>query len=312
MLLPRKTGFDGMRMWIARLIAILLISTPAVSSLAAGRISLSQSLDKNQMAFEDSVTLTLTLTWPGPQYAYRFDRPVQPQLESFQLGPFATSISSEGTGNEEITTKVYNYTLLPLDFGKQVIEPITISYVSYTDSIPGELLSEPLVVEVAKPVPPPEVADQIATEWIVAGILLVLTVVATFVILRMKKSPLSGESFAGPAEEFLDKLHKLKTESGSDVKRFQTGLYSLLVQYLEKEYDLTLTNKNAEQVTVEVEKTDMPAARREQILGWLKRAETEKYSPIASAPGETVRLATEIQQYFEENVIGIMRRPNGN
>ena len=299
-------------MWIVRLLALLLIILPSGSPFAAGGISLSQSLDKHEMAFEDSVTLTLSLTWAGPQYAYRFDRPIQPQLESFQIGPFATAISSEGTGDNEITTKTFSYTLLPLDFGRNRIEPITIAYVSYADSISGELISEPMVVEVAKPGPPPEVADRIATEWLIAGGLLVLTVIAAFVILRMKKSPLSGETFAGPAEEFLDRLHKLKTESGSDVKRFQTGLYTLLSEYISREYKLATTNKNAEQIGAELEQTDMPKERQHKIMAWLQRAETEKYSPVAASPGETVRLATEIQQYFEENVINIMRRPNGN
>lgn len=304
--------YDGRGMWITRLLAIVLLSLPAANLAAAGSISLSQSLDKHEIAFEDRVTLTLSLSWPGPQYAYRFDRPLQPQLEDFQIGPFSTSISSEGTGDDEVTTKTFAYTLIPINYGSVEIEPIAIPYVSYPDSIPGELVSEPMTVQVARPVPPQEVADAIATEWIIAGILLVLSIGAAIVILRLRKSPLTGESFTGPAEEFLDRLHKLKTESGSDVKKFQTGLFSLLSDYLSKEYDLALANKNATQIEEEIAKTDMPRERQQRIFGWLTRAEKEKYSPVAAAPGETVRLATEIQQYFEENVINIMRRPNGN
>jgi len=299
-------------MWVVRLIAVISVGFLTLPGAAWGSISLSQSLDKQQIAFEDSLTLVLELTWPGPQYAYRFERPLQPDLEDFQIGPFRTAISSQGAGDDEVSTKTFAYTLLPMKPGQARIEPITISYVSYPDSIPGELVSEPMVIQVARPVPPEEVADSIAMQWLVAAALLVLTVIATFVILRMRRSPVSGEAFATPAEEFLDRLHKLKNEAGSNVKQFQTGLYSLLVTYLKKQHHLNLDRLNAEQIGDRVADTDMPKDQQDQIIGWLKRAEREKFAPVAAGPGETTRLATEIQTYFEDNVIQIMRRPNGN
>jgi hypothetical protein len=44
---------------------------------------------------------------------------------------------------------------------------------------------------------------------------------------------------------------------------------------------------------------DMVELDRTRFSQWLLNAEQAKFSPVASAPGETMRLETEIRQYFE-------------
>jgi hypothetical protein len=295
----------------SRLVAFVLCCLLAGSAQAAGTISLSQKLDRTDLAFEDSVTLELTLTWTGPQYAYRFDRPLQPRLEKFQIGPFSTAIGSSGSGADEITTRTFTYTLIPIGSGAARIEPVTIAYVSYPDSIPGELVSEPITVQIAAPIPV-IVEESHVTWWLFSGVLIGAAALAAVVILRMRRSPMSGKNLLTPAERFMDNMNRLKNEAGSDLKKFQTGLFGALSLYLGEEYNLALSNKNSAQIAAALKATSIPDSRKERILGWLDRAEREKYSPAAGAPGETIRLATEVQQYFEEQVINIMRRKNAD
>lgn len=295
----------------SRLVAFFLCCLLASSARAAGSISLSQKLDRTEIAFEDSVTLELTLTWSGPQYAYRFDRPLQPQLEKFQIGPFSTAIGSVGSGTDEVTTKTFTYTLIPVGSGSARIDPITIAYVSYPDSIPGELVSEPMTVQIGSP-RPVIVEESNVTWWLISGVLVVVAALTAIVILKVRRSPVSGQELVSPAERFMDNLNRLRNEAGADLKKFQTGLYGALAQYLGEQYQLPLTNKNSAQIAEALKGTAMPDSQRERILGWLDRAEREKYSPAAGAPGETIRLASEVQQFFEEQVINIMRRQNAD
>ena len=295
----------------SRLVAFVLLCLLAGSAQAAGTISLSQKLDKTEIAFEDSVTLELTLKWTGPQYAYRFGRPLQPQLQKFQIGPFSTAVGSVGSGPDEVTTKTFVYTLIPVGSGAALIDPVTISYVSYPDSVAGELVSEPMSVQIAAP-KPVVIEESSTTFWLISGVLVVLAALAAIVILRLRRSPLTGRELTTPAEKFMDGLNRLKNESGTDLKKFQTGLYGHLAQYLGEEYNLNLTNKSAAEIGAALAEASLPDNRREKILGWLDRAEREKYSPVTTAPGETIRLASEVQQFFEEQVINIMRRNDGD
>ena len=131
------------------LFVILIFSQPAI----ANGISVSQSLDKTETAFEDSVRMTITLSWSGAQSAYLFPRPLQPIIDKLKIHQFTSSISSTGQGDNETTTKKYIYTLIPTSSGLGRIEPITIDYVTWPDSIPGELVTEPLTVLIQDPVP---------------------------------------------------------------------------------------------------------------------------------------------------------------
>lgn len=253
----------------SRLVALVIFCLLAGSAQAAGSISLFQKLDRPQIAFEDSVTLELTLTWAGPQYAYRFDRPLQPTLSKLQIGPFSTAIGSTGSGPDEVTTKTFTYTLIPVGSGAARVEPITIAYVSYPDSIPGELVSEPMTVEVASP-KPVEVEDSGIISWVIWGVLLVVVGLTAVLILRMRKSAITGEAMISPVERFMDNLNRLKNESGIDLKKFQTGLYGHLVQYLGDEYSLNLTNKNAAHIGEALRGTAIPDRHREKSsAGWI-------------------------------------------
>jgi hypothetical protein len=48
----------------------------------------------------------------------------------------------------------------------------------------------------------------------------------------------------------------------------------------------------------QLEKTSLTVSQRETICGWLKRAEREKYIPLQAGPGETIRLESEIRDFF--------------
>lgn len=262
-------------------------------------ISISQMLDRAEMAFEDTARYEITLTWQGPQWAYRFDRPLQPDFDRLKVQRYSSSITSSGSGTGETTTKVYQFELIPTLAGRGHIYPVTVEYLRWPDSIPGQLTTEAMAVSIAEPVPV-TVADEGGFGW--WWLILVIVVLgggAGGAIVMMKRRSVGRQPVRIPRDQFLENLEILKRESGPDLKKFQTGLYRYLVRYLSDEFQLELSGCSTVQISDRLRDTSMIENHRNQICGWLERAEREKFSPTAPAPGETIRLESEVRRFFE-------------
>lgn len=277
---------------------LLLLGT-AASASAQQSISLSQSLDSQVVAYNGKATLEIELTWNGPQSAYRFDRPLQPDLDGLMIGRFETSISSRLVDSAEISTKRFVYSLIPTEPGLARIEPITINYVSWPDSIPGELTTESMTLTVNELEPPDE--GGFAYGLVLLGVVLVIALGVVVGVLTFRGRTRKRIDVPGSADEqMLSDIDQLKDSAESDLKRFQTGLYQYLLKYLSAKYDVDLSGKSVQEIDRELERAMVPEDDRNILISWLERAEREKFAPVEGSPGETTRLAAELRQYFEK------------
>ncbi|MFZ5981619.1 MAG: hypothetical protein ACOYVF_13410 [Candidatus Zixiibacteriota bacterium] len=283
-----------------KLFGVLLLVLVLANGVFADGINLSQAVDRTETAYESTVDFELTLSWKGPQSAYYFPQPLQPVCDRMKIQKFSSTISSAGTGDEEITTKKYKFTLKPTAAGMAYIQPVTISYVTWPDSIPGELVSEPMSVVVHDPVPVVEEEGLPITTIviIIVAVIALAGMVSVALFLHAKKKP--AVPVSTPKTKFLEALTGVKSEAGNNLKKFQTGLYKILLTYLEEEYHLELAGKPSQEIIEALNKVSMDGSQKGQISGWLMRAEKEKYSPVAGAPGETIRLESELRGFFEK------------
>lgn len=266
-------------------------------------IDLSQSLDKTSIPYEDQAILTITVEWPGSQASYIFDRPVQPTLEKLRVQRFATSVSSQVVAGGETTQKTFTFTLVPTGSGLARIEPMTIHYVSWPDSIPGDLTTSAmtLTVAAAKPVNKSSGPFAFLPLW---GWIVVWVAVATgaglgaWRFVKAKKSPVP--EVKSPVTLVLEGLTQLQAESGSDLKRFQTGLYKLLVNFAQATCGVATSGHSAEEIAEGIKNSSLSEVEKEKITGWILRADREKFSPLPPTPGETIRLESEVRTFFEQ------------
>jgi len=265
----------------------------------AGEIAISQSLDRFRIPFEDSVHFDVVLQWQGPQSSYLFTSPLGPSFDRLKVRGFTSSISSTGSGDDEVTTKRFRYTLIPTSTGAATIDPITVSYISWPDSVPGQLVTEAMTVQIAEPLQPIE-EDGTATWWIVIiGSTAVLGLVA-FVLVRWSAARQPKEIEKAPVQQFLDRLTAVKREAGGDLKKFQIGLYESMAAFLKARYDIELDRLGDDDMSTALETTDLNDDQKEQIGRWLVQARRDKFRPVVGAPGETICLETEIRQFFEK------------
>jgi hypothetical protein len=158
-------------------------------------------------------------------------------------------------------------------------------------------------VEIAPPVPVETGGGGYL--WLIvigAAVVLVVVAVITWRVRRAKRVEVASP-VRTPAQEFLVRLAELKADSGNDLKKFQTGLYKHLVSFLHERYGIDGATASADEIAGKLAETDMAIDYQDKISGWLHRAEREKFTPAAASPGETIRLETEIREFFEKNMI---------
>jgi hypothetical protein len=276
----------------------VLISV-CLAQAANASISISQEVDRTEMAFEDTATFRIIVTWPGPAHAYLFERPIRLQSDLLKVARFSSTVSTEGNGPDEVTTKVFRYRLVPVLSGPAEVEAATVDYLSWPDSTAGQLSSDPFVITVAEPLPFEEEDLTRFSGGLVALIVVALMGVGVGLYAAFKPKPVK-EKKKSPREAFLDGLARVKTTAGSDLKQFQTGLYQLLAEYLKARYGIDAVGRPAAPAVAELEKIEPISSVSETLSGWLVRAEREKFTPLASAPGEVMRLESEVRAFFEK------------
>jgi hypothetical protein len=283
--------------------ALLLLLLPlflAPATFCAEGITISQSLDKSEIAFEDSALFQIVIKWPGPQTAYLFNKPLQPSIDRLKIRGYSSSISSSTTDGQEITTKTYHYVLIPTSSGEGKIAPVTVDYLSWPDSIPGQLVTEPMSITIALRVIPKKPVQMSPYVWIgiLVGLSLTALLVAYIVFKRGKK--VEVEEVLTPREKFLQELSGVKQESGQDLKKFQSGLYKILSQYLAEAFNLQIGDRSEDDLKEGLKDTKLSESQVEALIGWLVRARKDKFSPVNAAPGEVIRLESEIKEFFEK------------
>jgi hypothetical protein len=285
---------------VTRTFLWLMFFTAVCAGWACGNeIAISQSLDRFSIPFEDSVRFDIVLQWQGSQSSYLFTSPLGSSFDRLKVRGFTSSISSTGSGDDEVTTKRFRYTLVPTSAGAATIDPITVSYISWPDSVPGQLLTEAMTVQIAEPLPPVE-EDSTVVWWIViVGSVVVLGLVASVLVKRSAvRHPKEIEKT--PVEEFLGRLTALKREAGGDLKKFQVGLYESMAAFLKARFDIESDQLGDDELVSALETTNLNEDQRKHIGQWLVQARQDKFRPVIGAPGETVRLETEIRQFFEK------------
>ena len=279
-----------------RLFVCLTVTMLVPAAAVADGISISQSIDRSEIAFEETARFTITLTWNGPQSAYLFDRPLQPGFERLKVREFSSSVGSTGSGADELTTKTYEYTLVPRSAGTGRIDPVIVSYLTWPDSVSGRLVTEVMTVNIAPPLPP-EPEGGFSWWLIIVGAAVVAG--AVVVVILLTRRPKSAEPVVTPVDRFLESLEKSRAASGNDIKRFQDDLYRHLLEYLRVAHGVA-GGDSAQAVVDQLAAAGLSDSARERIAAWLLTAERAKFTPVTAGPGETTRLAADIREFFEK------------
>ena len=263
-------------------------------------ISVSQSIDRTEMRFEDTAVYKVAISWDGPPTRYRFEQALRLETDKLKVATFASTVSSSGSGPGEISTKIVTYRLAPTGSGVGSVESLAIEYTGWPDTAVGVLLTDAISISIAKPIPVEVKSDDGVSAWVWVVVLVVLLAAVGGLMVwwhgRREIPPVRT-----PAQAFLDDLAVLKSESGSDLKRFQTGLYKILVVFISVLYRIDVNGRSTEAILADLEKANLSREGKDVLSDWLRRAEREKFAPVDTPPGETIRLESEIRSFVEKH-----------
>ncbi len=260
-------------------------------------LSLTAQLDRSEIPFEGTVGLDIAIKWQGGIGKYAFGLLPLPAAQNLQVLGSSSAISSGSEAGQEFTTRKFHYDFKPTKAGIGIIEPIVLKYVSLPDSTPGELSTQQFQVLIAAPVPRP-VKSNIWRNLFITAIAAILAMAAILLIKSRRKKDRKIEPYLTPEQNFVEQLALIRKESGTDRKIFFTRLYKILVEYLEKKYSRPLSGQPAAVICEQLTDVEMGANQKEKLFSWLNTAEKEKYAPVAGSPGDTVRLISELEQFF--------------
>jgi BatD DUF11 like domain len=264
----------------------------------ANEISVSQAIDKSEVAYDGTAQLQITLTWHGSQFAYLFDKPLSPATDRLKIREFSTSLSTSGSGNNEVTTKIFHYTLVPTSAGVGKIQPITISYLKWPDSIPGVLTTEELSIGIGEK---KTVASKgsISTTTIIFSILGFVAMVTGGIFVMKQRSSRNAVPKISPKEIFLDRLARLKSDSGGDFGKFQSGLYHLLGEFVSVCYTVRPDGMSEEDLAGALNSKGMTYSTAQKLSKWYVAAREDRFRPVKPEPGALMRLETDIRSTVE-------------
>ena len=259
---------------------------------------MSQSLDKSEVTYDGTAQLQVTLTWQGSQFAYLFDKPLSPVTDRLKIREFSTSLSSSGSGDEEVTTKIFRYTLVPTSSGIGKIQPITISYLKWPDSIAGVLTTEELSIGIGEKKLVAQGAS-ISTTTIVFSILGFVAMVTGGILVVKYRSSRNVAPQISPKDVFLERLSRLKSDASNDFGKFQSGLYHLLGEFVTVCYTVHPDRMSEEDLAGALNSAGMTYSTAQKISKWYVSAREDRFRPVKPEPGALIRLETDIRSTVE-------------
>jgi hypothetical protein len=275
----------------------LVIWLAGAAIAVSGEISVSSSIDKTEIAYEDEVQLTVELKWEGDITAYRFEIIPLPETEKLQAGGSSTQTSSLVEDSVEYTIRTYKYNFRPILAGTGIIRPITFNYVTWLDSLPGQLTTQEYRILIAEP-KPVVTRGGISTVGIIVIIMVIIVIAAAVIFMILRKKPSLMEASVSPEETFIQDLQRIKKDHHADRKLFFGGLHKALLDYLGNRFGMETAGKTMSTIKEAVSALDIAVNHQEKIIQLLEMAESEKFAPRQGEPGDILRLCTELENHF--------------
>ncbi|MBN2226907.1 MAG: hypothetical protein JW763_06050 [candidate division Zixibacteria bacterium] len=274
-----------------------LLSLAVVEGAAGGELSLSARLDKTDIAFEETVSLVLEVRWTGTIADYRFGILPLPETEYLAVQGSSSAISSEEQDGQDITTRIFRYEFKPTKGGIGRILPITLEYLTMPDSISGQLTTQEYSIQIAPPVVLAEPTGLAWYHYVIIAVVLAGAVFVVVLIIKKGRRPVAVETT--PEQTMLEKLSEIRGEGHIDRKVFYTRLYRLLLDYIDRKYEIAIVGGMTPDVIAALDDKEIPRGEKEKLAGWLTLADREKYAPGGGEPGDTIRLITEMENYMQ-------------
>ncbi len=262
---------------------LLLLLTGSLSA----EVAFEARVDKLETAYESPIRLELTVKVTNPQ---TITEPLMPrQLPGFTIGGSGSSVSREG----DTVIRRYTYNLQPARSGTVKIPALR---VVFTDSLNTDtLVSQPIEVSIAEPLPPPA-ANSMPT-WLVAVCVVVVLAGGFWWFWRSRQS---GTSLAPDwREKYRQQLRQARRlVERQDFQGFSQIAVKLLVGLLERRFERKLAGQTSSDLIGILKDEGLTAEQVERVSELLSYCDSVKYATSDQDP----EAGAEALRYLEKTV----------
>ena len=128
-------------------------SAPAPAAAPATSLTISAEVDRNSVALDGVVNLTVAVEWTGSADRYRFVWPETPGTFLFDISGSRRSARSWVDEAGEHARQGFTFVLRPARMGAGRVDPISVTYIDVADTTAGPqtLLTQAIGIEITPP-----------------------------------------------------------------------------------------------------------------------------------------------------------------
>jgi len=247
---------------------------------------------------------TVEISWNGDVDRYEIEALETPALINLEVVGNASSNRVSERAGEQLTVKVYEFMLRPIEMGMAYIDGMVITYKDVATGETHELKTRRLEVEVIDPV----FDDRQNMLMLVVGAALSLIIVAgaAVVMLQRRKRRRASQNkvrveFTLIEDKYLTALKDTGNAANSDAVGLFSGLSKLLRNYLRDRYDIDTTGKSSAEIIAALNDQAVTQQVLAQVEEILNTCDTVKFSGGKVDAGTQERIYTLVEDILTRN-----------
>ncbi|HPG39794.1 MAG TPA: BatD family protein [bacterium] len=274
-----------------------------------GEITLSASVDKNQVALNRPLELLIRIKWYGDLDKYQVHQFDNPILNNLEITGHSASNKVSSENGRNIAIQDYVFTLKPQELGMGYIEGVIIRYTDMDTDTDYSLSTNRIEIKVLDPIPEP--GDKSWIIWL--AIIIMLAGVAFFTVIYLQKrkaekirqAQLKAEKAVPMEEKYLQELKDFNLDDpGLDIGKTINRLSRLLRRFLAEKFNLPADTLTTEELVRELTEKHADEHLVKDVNEVLSRADVIKFSGGDAEKSELERLFGLVK----ENIIALRNK----
>lgn len=283
-----------------------LLAQDSTQTVPSG-IKITASVASKEIPLNRPLIFTIQVEWFGDLNRYEISEVEQPVVKNFQIKSNASSDRREVVNGQLKAIKTFDFELIPQEFGMGYIEGVIVKYIDTETGDGKHLITNRLDVKVIEPIPEPGSYRGIFKWIILAGCLIMLSIV--FYVWQRKKTEekrrQAAEAAIVPIEkDYLKELNNSIPLDSPDINlNTSFSQVSLLLRkYLAEKYDFSATQTISEEIIDTLKHNNVSDRLTNNIKEVLDISDVVKFSGGDGSRADLERIYTLVEDIFNEGL----------
>jgi hypothetical protein len=286
------------------LIILFLLNYITLLSAQQKTISLNAFIDKTKLPLNQTLILTIKISWYGEEKEYEVESVESPMCKNLKILGHSSTNRVEAIKDKLISIKEYKFTLQPQELGMGYIEPITVYYKEKDSDEEHKLKTTRIGVEIIPPISSEEGKGKYKVIAIALLIFLIILIGLIIFLLKKKSKPSEEvvEDIKTKEEEALDKL-KAIYDAKKDFVEYYSKISLILREYLQAKFDIKTLEVPTKEILESLKQVNVNEELIEEIEEILSATDMVKFAKYKPQPHELDEIYGKIESLLESELV---------